>query len=75
MLNLKNVLYNFYRTKYLKYREEVLTQEQMQWEKYRIKNQNNFICGIDNSFCLKDCNGKEYWEQKGCMYLKGYKDY
>lgn len=73
LINLNKKLYKFYKKKYLKYRNKMLTQ--VKWKEYKIEH-NELICGLDNEPCFNDsCTSEENFEKYGCIYLKEYKDY
>lgn len=66
---IKKKLYQYYKSKYIKYRKEVLSEQEAEFDTYKIEHDNQFVCGIDNVFCYKNVCTKDF-DKYGCMYLK-----
>lgn len=62
-------LYQYYRSKYIEYRNKVLSERECEFDTYKIEHDNQFVCGIDNGFCHRDTCTKNF-NKYGCMYLK-----
>ena len=67
MKRITEKLYQYYRSKYIEYRNKMLSERESEFDTY--KHDNQFICGIDNGFCHEDTCTKNF-NKYGCMYLK-----
>ena len=69
MNRVTELLYQYYRKKYIKYRNKVLSEKEIDFDIYKIEHEKPYICGIDNDICLeKRCT--ENFDKNGCMFLK-----
>ena len=73
---INELMYNFFKWVYFKFRKKVEIERSIKFENYiyenDIENKGDFICGIDNGFCHENVCTKDF-DKYGCMYLKGWK--
>jgi hypothetical protein len=53
----------------IEYRNKILSEQECEFDTYKIEHDNQFVCGIDNGFCHRDTCTKDF-NKYGCMYLK-----
>lgn len=62
-------LYQYYRSKYIKYKNKMLSEQESKFDTYKIEHDDQFVCKIDNGLYLRNTCTKDF-NKYGCMYLK-----